>query len=114
MSWLVTTTPLNPRPNGVDPTVVHDTPSEDMRPTTLPADSDSRSQTGSVAVAPAINVVSPPDALLVMNSMPPSGLTSRITCGDEASSPCRTMTPAFANGWPAEKLSTRATTPLGP
>jgi hypothetical protein len=110
----VTTNPSKPLPNGVEPTVVHDTPSEDIRPTTTPADTDNRSQTGSVAVAPAINVVSPPGALLVMNSTPPSGLTSRITCGDEASSVRRTMTPAFANGCPAEKLSTRATTPLGP
>jgi len=43
-----------------------------------------------------------------MNSTPPSGLTSRMTCGDPGSSVWRIITPVFAKGWVLSSSPTNA------
>src|ERR1700730_14985705 len=47
--------------------------------------------------APAMNDIDPPVSCLTMNSMPPSGFTSRIAVAASSSGPARNITPALAN-----------------
>ena len=90
------------------PTAVHVVPSPDTEPITVPALRESFSQAGKVCDPPAMNAVEPPDEERVMNSMLPSGRTSRITCGESAAVVCRSMTPAFAYGFTFCSAVTRA------
>jgi hypothetical protein len=43
-----------------------------------------------------MNVVTPPFALRIMNSSPPPGFTSRMTCAEPAVRAARIITPALA------------------
>src|SRR4051794_3126209 len=84
VSWLVTIRPASALAVidvEVLPTPVHVVPSLDTEPVTVAPLRDSFSHAGIGCDPPAMNVVVPPDAERVMNSMLPSGRTSRITCG---------------------------------
>src|SRR5690349_4801346 len=112
VSWLVTATPtlaLPPRTTDVVPIGVHDVPSDDTSPENVDPLRASRSHTGSVREAPARNVVDAPEAGRAMNSMPPSGRTSRMRCADPGSTVSRHMIPAFANTFVFRSDATRTT-----
>src|SRR6185369_7779659 len=90
----------------VAPTVVHVDPSCEISPVTVSPLRESRSQRGNDAVAPARYFVSAPVELRVMNSMLPSGRTSRITRAADGSIDSRSINPAFANGFVLSRLFT--------
>src|SRR5437870_3042798 len=97
--WLVTGRPTYTGVGNVivvRPSSFQVAPSLLQEPITVVASRFKRSQTGTDAVAPAMKTVLPPFALRLMNSTPPPGLTSRITCADPAVSAPRIITPAFA------------------
>ena len=62
-----------------------------------------------VTVAPPRKLVAPPVDERVMNSIPPVGRTSRITCAEPAAVVPRSITPAFANALVLARFATRAT-----
>src|SRR6516162_205627 len=98
-SWLVTASPATALPASVAvPSVIHVAPSVDTAAVTAEPARVSFNHAGDVTVAPAIKDVLPPVDARVMNSIPPSGLTSRTTCAEASSADWRIMTPAFANG----------------
>ena len=94
----------------VEPTRVHVLPSDDTKPVIVEPARVSFSHTGAAAALPAMKFVMPPVVERVMNSMPPPGFTSRITCADPAVSVSRSITPAFANVFVFCTLATRVTT----
>src|SRR5580765_4510585 len=109
-SWLVTANPVA-TVDGIaivtEPTVVHAAPSADIAPVyTLPL-SVNFSHTGKDALAPAMNDIDALSLVRAMNSIPPSGFTSRITRrAFGVNSPM--IRPAFANGSVCCSLTTRA------
>jgi len=101
-SWLVTATPYSAMPegNGVDPTVWQG-PVVHTYAVTTPRSRIRNNSPPGVGGKPAMNVVGPPGVERVMNSIPPSGFTSRITCGEPGSRFVRIMIPTLAKGFVA-------------
>src|SRR5689334_15744255 len=97
--WLVTTRPTSALPaSAAEPKDVQLAPSCEIAAVTVEPDRVSLSQGLPVTDAPPRKVVLPPDADRVMNSTPPSGLTSSNTCAESGDVDCRIITPAFAYG----------------
>src|SRR5207248_2472040 len=112
VTWLVTAMPargLEDPAIDVVPTVVHVLPSVETALVTTPPARESRSQPGKPTVVPPRYVVAPFTAERCMNSTLPSGLISRMTCGEPADVVSRSMTPALAYGLVFCRLVTRAT-----
>src|SRR5512143_2359279 len=110
-AWLVTASPMSPPvrfATSTLPTIVQFEPSTDTQPTKVFERRCSLSHVGIAWKPPATKVVVPPSAVRAMNSMPPSGFTSRSTCGDEAEVDDRSISPAFAYGLVFCRLVTRA------
>ena len=81
----------------VEPTCVHAEPSVETDPVTVDPLIDSFNHTGAACTAPESQLVLPPSAERVMNSMSPVGRRSRMTCCEFAATDPRSMIPAFAN-----------------
>jgi hypothetical protein len=112
LSWLVTATPASGamgRPTLVLHSTVHCRPSVDVDAITVPLVQPRRSHTGRLDVAPSTYCIDAPAAARVMNSMPPSGFTSRMAVAAFASTPARSITPAFPNAFAACRFAMRAT-----
>src|SRR6266513_4246420 len=89
----------------VAPTVCHDDPSDDTNAVTVDPARASFSQAGGDCREPVMYLVAVPVDARDVNSMSPVGRTSRITFAAFEAADSRIITPAFANMFVLERVT---------